>query len=450
MNQPRRQWLFFVPLLIGVGLFVVLKQSNQGAQQEQASERATAVRVISPPVVEVAPRVLAYGSVEPASVLEAVAEVAGELVLVHAKLSPGELVREGEVLLRIDPVDYELNLVQAEAQLTSSNIRLAELDVQEKNLNSLLALDQQALKISERELNRLSGLLSKGTVTRSAYDKEQQNTISRRQSVQGRKNSLAELPSSRSLQKAEIARLESLLSQAKRNLERTEIVAPFTGRVSSASLEVGEYVRAGDRLLELDAIDRAEVSVQLPMHQMATLILPSDDQQTGMAPPETLINAQVLMDLGGKEQVWPARVSRLSDQVDPKTRTVGVIVTVDGPYENVQAGVKPPLVKGMFVKVMLQAKQGRRMAVVPRDAMTDGQLLVLNDENRLEKLEVLSMVASDGYVGIKYLDGSVEQSGLQVIVSDLVPAIDGMLLRPVVDEAAVAALLDMTGARVEP
>jgi hypothetical protein len=89
------------------------------------------------------------------------------------------------------------------------------------------------------------------------------------------------------------------------------------------------------------------------------------------------------------------------------------------------------------------------LAVVPRDALSDGQLSVVNDENRLEKLEVQSMVASDGYVGIRYLDGSVEKNGLQVVVSDLVPAIDGMLLRAIVDEAAVAELLEMTGAGAE-
>lgn len=188
MNQPRRQWLFFIPLLLGIGVFILLKQGDEGAEKGVASEQATAVRVISPPVIDVAPKVLAYGSVEPASVLNAVAEVAGELVFVHPKLSAGELVKKGEVLLRIDPVDYELSLVQAEAQLESAEIRLDELDVQEGNLQSLLALDQQALKISERELDRLTGLLSKGTVTRSAYDQEQQSTIARRQSVQSRRD----------------------------------------------------------------------------------------------------------------------------------------------------------------------------------------------------------------------------------------------------------------------
>ncbi|MGB0866751.1 MAG: hypothetical protein ACPGSC_09595, partial [Granulosicoccaceae bacterium] len=79
MSQPHRKWLFFIPVALGVALFVALKNSNSGAEKMAAEERATAVRVITPPVLPVQPNTIAYGSVQPATVLSSVAEVAGEI-----------------------------------------------------------------------------------------------------------------------------------------------------------------------------------------------------------------------------------------------------------------------------------------------------------------------------------------------------------------------------------
>lgn len=447
MIHARHKWIFFLPLLLGIGVFAALKGNNSGAEKLPQTERATPVRTLVPPVVAVRPQVSAHGSVRPASVWSAVAEVSGEVIRVHPDLSVGKLIHAGEELFAIDPVDYELAAAQARAQVSAARTQLADLDTQQANVEALLELEQTALAIAERELKRQQGLLAKGSVSRSSYDKEQQSTLARRQSVQNQKNALANMPAQRQLKQAELARLQAALAQAERNLARTVVRAPHAGRVALAAAEHGEYIKQGATLVELDAIDRAEVSVQLPIRQMAALLQQSPSAAAdGAAAPDTLIEAQVSMNLDGRELRWPARVERIADQIDPTTRTVGLIVAVDDPYENLELGRRPPLMKGLFVRVELRAKHARQLALLPRGAVDAGTVKIVDAERRLGRAAIEPVITLHDYIAF---DNTLP-ADTAVVVSDLIPAIDKMLLTPVADDATRAALIAQASGEATP
>ena len=130
-------------------------------------------------------------------------------------------------------------------------------------------------------------------------------------------------------------------------------------------------------------------------------------------------------------------MARLSDALDPRTRTVGVIIEVDKPYARVQPGRRPPLVKGLFVDVILSGRPQQNRMVIPLSALHGQQVYVVNQEQRLEQRKVT--------IGSKGTDYAIIISGLQageqVVISDLISAVEGMLLKPVTDDATLKQLL---------
>ena len=146
--------------------------------------------------------------------------------------------------------------------------------------------------------------------------------------------------------------------------------------------------------------------------------------------------ATIILDLGDRVARWPARFARISDTIDPKTRTVGIIATVEGPYAKAVPGRRPPLSKGLFVEMELRTKEVAAQIAVPRSAPRDGALYIANAENRLEIRPVSPALRQDEIVVIR--EGL--KVGERVIVSDLSPAIAGMLLNVVRDDALMTVI----------
>lgn len=109
---------------------------------------------------------------------------------------------------------------------------------------------------------------------------------------------------------------------------------------------------------------------------------------------------------------------------------MGVVVAVDDPFDKVIPGYKPPLSKGMFVNVVLSGKQSMQRVLVPRSAVRANTVYVVDENNRLRRRPVKILFSQDD---ISVIDEGLEP-GERVVVSDLVPAVDGMLLQVQLDE----------------
>ena len=151
------------------------------------------------------------------------------------------------------------------------------------------------------------------------------------------------------------------------------------------------------------------------------------------------INSIVQLDLGNHVAEWVADFVRFSDTVDPETRTMGVVVAVDEPFKKIIPGYKPPLSKGMFVKVVISAKQTMQRMIVPRSSVRGGNVFVVDEESRLRRRPVKIMFSQ---FDISVIEDGIEP-GDRVVVSDIVPAVDGMLLDVVLDEALNASLREV-------
>jgi len=436
-----RNWLIIPAVLVGVLIFVSLVKNKSLPEVIHLEEASRAVRVIDAPLLTVIPTVHGTGNVRPSQVWQGVAQVSGKIIEMNPALKKGALIKADAILIKIDPSDYQLAMEQAATAIEASKAQLADMRVREKNSKASILIEEKVLKINQAELERKRKLRHEGSITASEFGREQRNVLAQEQSMQSLKNTINLYPTEKRRLNAEVKRLEAQLSRAKLNLDRTILIMPFHGRVAETKTEIQQYARQGDVLAVIDGIEKAEIEVQLSMQRMATLIqgMPKINiNEIGNKNIGDLLglSAQALLNRGTLKATWPAKVVRISDSLDPQTRTVGVIVEVMHPYAGTQPGVRPPLTKGLFVEVKLQGKARPESLVIPNEALHQNNVYVVNKENRLEKREVR--------IGLKNSYYAVIESGLvageKVIVSDLVPAIDGMLLKPLLDEESLLRL----------
>jgi RND family efflux transporter MFP subunit len=417
-----RKLLIIPPVVIGVLVLMFMTAGKQPPAQAERGEPKRTVRVIEVPMVELLAEAEGYGQVQPARVWTAVSQVAGRVTYIHPRLRDGEILPEGTELVHIDPRDYELALAQSQAEL-------AELNGQEQNARASLDIEKRNLALAKKELDRINSLVTKGTASQSKADETERAMLAYRASVQNLQNTLALVPSQRSV-------LEAKVALAERNLGHTVIRAPYDMRVAGLSVEADQYVPVGQSLFEGDAVDRVEIKAQVAMSSLRRLFIGRqgmqiDIQRLSEEFAELIaLDPLVRLDLGNHVAEWQAEFVRFSDTVDPETRTMGVVVAVDNPFDKVIPGYKPPLSKGMFVNVVLRGKKRMQRVLVPRSAVRANTVFIADEDNRLRRRSV-EILFSQGDISV-VAEGL--EPGERVVVTDLVPAVDGMLLQVQMDE----------------
>lgn len=434
-----------VPLLaIGAGILAYIIANSPPPERITLTERATPVRSIIARVRAVTPSIAGFGLINPARTYEAIAQVGGTVDYVNPGLAKGAILPAGAVLVRLSPVDFNLAIAQANANIRAAEARLEELAVSEVNQTAALEIEKQALALKEADLDRAETLFAGGTVPQTVRDAARAALLAQRQKVQNVASTLALLPTQRAVQTEQIAVYRSNLETARLSLERTELSLPFAARVASTSVEVGQFVRVGQTAAVLDGIDAAEVEAQVSIAALRNLMhsthistdaVPLDPSAMTEALRALGLSAEVHLRLGQDVLTWAASVDRISDTIAQKTGTLGVIVRVDTAYSGLEPGRRPPLTKGMFVEVILKAQPASGV-VVPRSALRDGQLLVADADDRLQLVPVEFDLVQDG---IALITGGIAE-GARIVVSAPSPAIPGMLLAVTEDRALMARL----------
>jgi multidrug efflux pump subunit AcrA (membrane-fusion protein) len=263
-KNTRLRVLWIVPpVIVGVLFMIFMTGGKQPPVKSERGEPVRAVRIISISSMDLLPAAEGYGTVQPSKVWTAVAQVSGRIIDMHAKLRNGEILPADTLLYRIDPVDYELKLAQAQAELV-------ELDVLEQNAKASLAIEQRNHDVAKRELERLRKLVKKGTVSQNDADKAERTLLQIRAATQNQQNNLALIPIQRRL-------LESRLNQAERDLSNTEVRSPFNIRIADHAIEMGQYVSKGQNLFKGDSVDRVEVTAQVALSSLRHLFLGRPD-----------------------------------------------------------------------------------------------------------------------------------------------------------------------------
>lgn len=413
-------------------------------ERSELSERATPVRVIEAQIQPMTPKIVGFGRVIPARTFNAIAQVGGTVEYVNPALQKGAILPAGSVLVRLSAVDFNLAIAQANANIRAAEARLVELTVSEVNQTSALVIETEALALQQLEVERTQSLVARNAVPQNKLYDEQSAFLAQRQKIQTIEGTLALLPTQREVQVEQIAVYRASLETAHLNLERTELTLPFAARVASTSVEVGQFVGVGQTVAILEGIDAAEVEAQVSVVAMRGLMRAAQKTERSPAVEPSFITdvlqglnltAEVNLSIGQDILTWPASMDRISNTIDQRTGMLGVIVRIDTAYSGAEPGYRPPLTKGMFVEVALKTAPVRGI-VVPRNAIRNGKLLIVDDEDRLHWRPVSIGLMQES---IALVTEGIDP-GTRVVVSDLSPAIDGMLLTPIQDRALMARL----------
>lgn len=409
----KRSLWFLPPILIGIAVVIAAPLMKSGPEVIEATERAVKVRVIKVSELDVVPRVTGYGKIVPARTWDAVAEVAGQVVWVADDLRDGRIITSGTELLRIEESDFRLALAQIEAQLQAS-------EVKNKTARDNLVIAKQELGLLRREYERAEKLAARGTVSKSSLEAAERQMLGGEIQVKTLQNSL-------DLNSAEHQVLIAQRDAAKLNLERTRKVAPFNVRIGAVNIGVAQYVNKGQLMFSADGLDIAEVAAQFPVGTLRPLIDGSDPEGMSSERQGALgLQAIVRLHTATHTVEWPARVSRVSGTIDPQTQSLGVVVAVDRPFELAQPGERPPLRRNTFVEVELSSSPLEGQVVVPLNAVQNGNVYVVDADSRLDKRTVQVDFSQQGYA---VLEQGVKP-GERIVVSDLITAVEGMLLDP--------------------
>ncbi|WP_461536618.1 efflux RND transporter periplasmic adaptor subunit [Spongorhabdus nitratireducens] len=432
-------------LLIAI-LFVKLQPSMVHTAQQQPAVPVSTIKVTSHMI---RPAITGFGVVAPDLKLQAKAEVSGRITYIHPGLKKGEIIPQGTLVLTIDDQDYRLALEQSRSDLLAAQAALKELELNVENNKLELKLANEKLKVREDELKRFQKLKNSGSVSQSRLDQEKQTLLQQRQEVQQLENQRSTLPSDIAVQKTKIDIARSRVEQSQRDLDRTLIKLPFDARIATVSVEKEQYVAKGNPVFDAVGITKVTINAQFPIDQFRYFSSGIDRSKIntqdwagfpGMSRLLTDLGLTAKVELAGSSfKPWQAKVERFSDSLDLQSRTVGVIVSVTGSYQQAEPGIRPPLLEGMYMQVTLQGKAQEYLAL-PRFALHGEEVFRLAENNTLQRIALDDLQLQGELALLKQpaTSGLVEDDS--VIVSDVFPAINGMKTSPRSDNAVSSQL----------
>lgn len=402
------QWLLVgAALAVAAGIATVLVLSRETPPRETAPLVVPNVEVIRAERKDVQVEVVGYGTVRATVQAQVVPQVSGRVVSVHPQLFNGGFIPAGEVLLAIDPADYQLAVEEAASQLEQARAGLAAVEAR-------LAEAATSLENEARDLRRMRELLERGVV--SKHDADQAETAWRIAEARLEREQAERQTARARLEGAQVA-----LRKAQLNLERSHITLPFDAVVLQERVDAGQFVLAGQSVAEVYGASALEIPVPLEDHHLEWLpTVPVAGRPvrpgSGSSPPRAEVRAQ----FAGGLATWTGEVVRTEGQVDPKSRMVNLVVRVEGVHS--PSGGSVPLLPGTFVEVRIFGRTLEEVVPVPRYAVhnRDEVWVVREDRLRVQKVRVLRRERDWVYVS----DGVEEGEPIITTAMDVIT--DGM------------------------
>lgn len=330
--------LVLTPFLIlagAYGVYSVLTQQPPRAMQVQFELPSILVQTGTASRQPTTYYVESRGTVSPRTQTTMVSEVAGQIVEVSDAFVRGGFFKKGDLLMRIDPRNYETALKTAEAEVARVKTKLE----QEQALAGYALQDWQRLKRSVQETPAPSAL---------ALRRPQMNEVL-----------------------AELASADARLEKAQEDLSRTSILAPYDGLVTEKRADIGQFINAGSAIASTIAVDFAEVRLPLSLQDLKFVDLPNES-------PESYLDVELASSIGGESKTWNAQIVRSEGLIDSTSRVIYVVAQVEDPYDQRGDGSNALRI-GSYVTAKIKGKDAGMIFAVPRHAVHDDSTMWLVD-----------------------------------------------------------------------
>ncbi|KAA5539573.1 efflux RND transporter periplasmic adaptor subunit [Roseiconus nitratireducens] len=389
-SRSSRRWLRVIGnlaaclaiLAASAGAIVWINRTEPTAQQIKATRQSSAlVETVTVRRGTYSPRLVVLGTVQAAQDITLSPRVSGQVIEMSPKLVPGGMVSKGDVLLRIDPADFENALSISESELEQAE--------------ASLKIEQGRQSLAKKELALLEGAIDE--TNRALVLRQPQITSIR----------------------AEVSAAKAAVERAKLDLARTTVVAPFDAQILSRSVNVGSQVSPGDDLAQLVGIDEYWISAAIPVRNLQWLQFGESEDQPGST--VRLRNP----DSWPPGAVREGRVARMIGALDQQTRLARVLVTVPDPLGRTSDA--PPLILDTLIQTEIEARPLRDVARIDRDLVRDSDTVWVMKDDKLEirQADIVFRDAQHAYIR----DGL--QDGDEVVITTLATVTEGVGLRKV-------------------
>ncbi|MFO0912098.1 MAG: hypothetical protein U0795_04030 [Pirellulales bacterium] len=404
--------------------------------------------------------IVVEGVARPFRQVTSAAEVAGRVLFKSDRCQDGNYVQQGELLLEIDPADYQLAVDRARQELAQTEVALREWTVEHQNVEEQIKLMEEDVRLAESDAERIRQLAAKSSASAADVDRARRSELTARNALLTLNNQLRLLDaryeraiSARELEKAQ-------LRQAELNLQRTKIVAPCSGTIVRENVEKDAYVQTGATVFVMNDTSAGEVQCQLELNDMYWLWRQSASRQGAVGGKVTGASADPSGDLTAElvqaryqfpsssavvefpldelRCTWDGKLARYGGEgLDLQTRTVPCVVEVAQPQQGrvlrstgeLEAELPPPpLTPGMFVTVRVPVDPAVDVIRIPVDGLRTGGMVWVYRDGVLRELPVRVARRVDRDV-LLYVDPSGPQVGDEIIVSPLAFPRDGMAVR---------------------
>jgi RND family efflux transporter MFP subunit len=407
----------FVVLLAAIMIAAVLVILRPKAERRVPIETGRLVEVFSAKAERVQMFIEAYGTVGPREALKLVAEVRGQVVIINPTFKEGGFVKAGTRLIQIDPRTYELEVQRRSVQIKQAQAEIKRLEQEVLNLQARIKIAKLDVSLAKNEYFRLQKLIDKKVISQSTLDKTEQQYLASLERLQALENQMALTGPQREQLLAQRDLAKVLHQEAKLDLERSGLTAPFDGWVLEKAVEVGQHVNIGQNLGRIYSAGQLDIEVRIPVKDFKWFPAALDQDE--------IAEADVIFENTGAQRTWKGRVSRIKAQMDDRTRTLPVVVEVDEASIAQQNQSSLRLRPGMFVSVRIKGKEVEQAFVLPRHVVYPGDLVYTVKDDRL-KIKSVNILRT-------YKESVIVNEGLsegeQIIKTPLSAATDGMMVR---------------------
>lgn len=345
LNAPEIALRIFIAVLIvviGIGAFIFFNKTKPKVKKVRPERQPPRVEIINAEISSREVIVSALGTVTAEKDIELKSRLSGEVVMVSPEFIPGGLFRKGEVILKIDPADYTLEVKRMESLLSSAqatyDIEMGYQDVAREELTLMEMATGK--KVEENDL---------------ALRKPQLDQA-----------------------KAQLETARVNLEVARLNLARTTIRAPFNGMIQSVSVDLGTQVGQQSKLADFTGTDTYRIEASIPVHTLDWIKLPDADNETG-----SRVEVTTRYERGNYSYKHSGDVVRLTGSLSEQSRMATVLVNVSDPLGLSGKDKIQPLILGSYVSLEITGKKAENIYRIPRKALRENDSVWLFQDGRL-------------------------------------------------------------------
>ena len=337
------------------------------------------VEILTPKDFQV--QISSNGTTTPLTQTVLTAEVGGEVIYRSKKFAEGASVIEGEILAKIDDTDLQLQYKNALLQLANAEV-------------------QYSLQLAEAE------------VAKKAWDKIGDGVAS---DLTLKKPQLKQAEAFLEVAKAQV-------SSAAKKLNKTEIIAPYAGRIQNVNIDLGTTIIPGQPVGAMYTSSEIEITLAVKDNDLQFLSIPMDGRKLN---PSEQASVVIESFYKGKTQSWEGKLERVDGVIDPITRMINLIAVFKNDFIETD---KPNLPIGLFVEAKIDGITLKNIFEIPINSISkDNEVYIVDKDNQLELRKLTVLKKYSEFVIIK--DGL--KAGERIVTSKLSTASSGIKVNPV-------------------